>query len=140
MQTIDSFVGDVGKKDLARIRHFVEEMGTQLDLAPSVITALRQAVDEAVSNIVMHGYQGHVGPLELDIGQQGTDLWVRLRDAAPPFDPTKVPPLDLTVPLPLRPPGGLGLFLIKQAIDELRYHPIRDGGNELILIKRDVVR
>jgi serine/threonine-protein kinase RsbW len=140
MQIIGSFVGDVGKIDLARIRHFVEETGAQIDLAPSVITALRQAIDEAVSNIVFHGYQGQVGPLKLDIGQQGTDLWVRLRDAALPFDPTKVPAPDLTVPLPLRPPGGLGLYLIRQSIDELLYHPIRDGGNELIMIKRDVVR
>ena len=140
MQIIASLSRVVEKEDLVDIRHFVEATGTQLGLESSVIADLRQAVDEAVCNIVTHGYQGQAGPLRLDIGQQGTDLWMRLRDKAPPFDPTHVPPPDFTIPLLLRPPGGLGLYLIRQAIDELRYHPLSDGGNELTLVKRDVVK
>jgi serine/threonine-protein kinase RsbW len=130
----------VEKKDLAGIRHFVEATGNQLGLESSVIAALRQAVDEAVSNILIHGYQGQAGPLRLDIGRKGANLWVRLRDKAPPFDPNQVPPPDLTLPAPLRPPGGLGLPLIRQAIDELRYRPLPGGGNELTLVKREVIR
>lgn len=140
MQIIASLTRVVEKKDLADIRHFVEATGSQLGLEASVIAALRQAVDEAVSNILMHGYQDQAGPLRLDIGRTGADLWVRLRDKAPPFDPTQVPPPDLTIPLLLRPPGGLGLLLIRQAIDELLYRPLSDGGNELTLVKRGVLR
>ncbi len=139
MQIIASLVRVIDKKDLADIRHFVTVTGTQVSLESNVIAALRQAVDEAVSNILLHGYQGQAGPLRLDIGRKGADLWIRLRDEAPPFDPTQVPPPDSTIPLPLRPPGGLGLPLIRQAIDELRYRPLPDTGNELTLIKRDVM-
>ena len=139
MQIIASLAKVVEKKDLADIRHFVEATGNQLGLETSVIVALRQAVDEAVSNILMHGYQGQAGPLRLDIGQKGADLWVRLRDEAPSFDPTQVPPPDLTIPLFLRPPGGLGLPLIRQAMDELCYHPLPEGGNEFILVKREAM-
>jgi serine/threonine-protein kinase RsbW len=139
MQIIRAFAGMVGKEDLADIRHIIEATGSQLGLEASLVAALRQAVDEAVSNIVMHGYQNRVGSLQMDIGQQGADLWVRLRDEAPRFDPTSVPPLDLTVPLLLRPPGGLGLYLIREAIDELHYRPLPDGGNELSLVKRGVL-
>lgn len=139
MQIIASLARDIGKKDLADIRHFIEATGSQLSLESSVIVALRQAVDEAVSNILMHGYQDQAGPLRLDIGQNGADLWIRLRDKAPPFDPTQVPPPDLTVPLLLRPPGGLGLPLIREAMDDLRYRPLPEGGNEFILVKRDVL-
>lgn len=139
MQIIASLARVVEKKDLADIRHFVEATGSQLGLESSVIVALRQAVDEAVSNIVMHGYRGQAGLLRLDIGQKGADLWVHLRDEAPPFDPTQVPPPDLTIPLLLRPPGGLGLPLIRQAMDELRYRPLPEGGNEFTLVKRDVM-
>jgi len=55
MQIIASLARIVEKKDLADIRYFVEATGNQLGLKSSVIAALRQAVDEAVSNIVMHG-------------------------------------------------------------------------------------
>jgi serine/threonine-protein kinase RsbW len=139
MQIIASLDRVIEKKDLADIRHFIEATGHQLSLEASVIAALRRAVDEAVSNIVRHGYQNQAGPLRLDIGQKGADLWVRLRDEAPVFDPTHVPPPDSSIPLPLRPPGGLGLPFIRQAIDELRYRPLANGGNELTLVKRDVM-
>ena len=139
MQIVASLAKVVDRKDLADIRHFVEETGSQLGLQESVIAALRQAIDEAVSNILEHGYQGQAGPLRLDIGRDGADLWVRLRDKAPPFDPNQVTPPDVTIPLPLRPPGGLGLHLIRQAMDELHYRPLSDGGNELMVVKREVV-
>jgi serine/threonine-protein kinase RsbW len=139
MQIMASLTRVIEKKDLADIRHFVEATGSQLGLESSVIAALRQAIDEAVSNIVMHGYRGQAGPLRLDIGQKGADLWVLLRDKAPPFDPTQVPPPDLTIPLLLRPPGGLGLHLIRQTMDELHYRTLPEGGNEFTLVKRDVM-
>lgn len=139
MPIIASLSRVIEKKDLADIRYFIEATGSQLGLEASVIAALRRAVDEAVSNIVIHGYQGQAGPLTLDIGQKGADLWVCLRDKAPLFDPTQVPPPDPSIPLPLRPPGGLGLPFIRQAIDELRYRPLANGGNELTLVKRDVM-
>lgn len=139
MPIIASLSKVIEKKDLADIRHFIEVTGSRLCLEASVIAALRRAVDEAVSNIVMHGYQGQAGPLTLDISQKGADLWVCLRDEAPLFDPTQVPPPDTSIPPPLRPPGGFGLPFIRQAIDELRYRPLADGGNELTLVKRDVM-
>lgn len=139
MQIIASLARVIEKKDLADIRHFVEAAGNQLGLESSVIVTLQQAVDEAVANILLHGYRGQAGPLRLDIGRKGAALWIRLRDKAPPFDPNQVPRPDFTIPLPLRPPGGLGLFLIRQATDELRYRPLPDGGNELILVKRAVI-
>ena len=139
MQLIASLAKVVETKDLADIRHFVEATGGQLGLESSVIAALRQAVDEAVSNILMHGYHGQAGPVRLDIGQKGADLWVRLWDEAPLFDPTQVSPPDLTIPPWLRPPGGLGLPLIRQAMDELHYRPLPEGGNEFTLVKREVM-
>ena len=139
MRIITSLAKVVEKKDLADIRHFVQATGHQLGLESSVIVALQQAVDEAVSNILIHGYQGQAGPIELDIGHKEADLWIRLRDEAPLFDPTQVPPPDSTIPLLLRPPGGLGLPIIRQAMDELRYRPLPEGGNELTLVKRKVI-
>lgn len=61
------------------------------------------------------------------------------RDQAPLFDPTNAPEPDMSLPLDLRPLGGLGVFLIRQYMDEMSYRVTPQGGNELTLVKREVL-
>jgi serine/threonine-protein kinase RsbW len=125
-------------KNLAAIRRFVEEAATSLGAGPAAVSAVRLAVDEAATNIISHGYRNQGGSLEINIWSEGDDLLVRLRDEAAPFDPTTVPPPDISLPLEQRPVGGLGIHLMRQAVDEFRHRPIPGGGNELTLVKRGV--
>jgi len=56
-------------------------------------------------------------------------------DAAPRFDPLSVPEPDLDSDLENRRIGGLGIFLIRQLMDEVSYR-YKDWKNILVLIKR----
>jgi serine/threonine-protein kinase RsbW len=125
--------------DLSEIRHFIEESARSLGAGASTISDLRIAVDEAVSNVCIHGYGGKGGYIELEVDCQGGDLIVRLRDKAKTFDPTTlpVPTLHYSLKGPL--PGGVGVHLIRQAVDEVRYRSAIGGGNELILVKRGIL-
>ncbi len=123
-------------KNLAEIRRFVEETAAALGVEPDLVPKLQLAVDEAATNIIVHGYRGQAGPIEIEMQRNGAELVIRLRDGASPFDPTTVPPPDLTQPLEKRTPGGLGIHLIRQAVDKLSYTPLPQGGNELSLIKK----
>ncbi len=122
--------------DLARIRQFVAEQAAAMGIPASKVLALLLAVDEAATNIIVHGYRGAGGPLEVQMGRVEGLVIIRLRDLAPVFDPTRVPPPDLSLPLFERPPGGLGIHLMRQSVDELRHRPRPGGGNELVLVKR----
>ena len=125
-------------KNLAEIRCFVEEMASALGLDPAMIPNVILAVDEAVSNIIAHGYQGQEGTVEIEVGQERDALVIRVRDEAAPFDPTIVPAPDVTLPLEQRIPGGLGIHLIRQIMDEMTHRIIPQGGNELTLVKRGI--
>jgi serine/threonine-protein kinase RsbW len=127
-------------KNLARIRCFVQETALALGADPAVIPNLILAVDEAVSNIIAHGYQGQGGTVEIEVSRDGDALVIRLRDEAAPFDPTSVPPPDLTLPLAQRAAGGLGIHLIRQLMDEMTHRVTLQGGNELTLVKRGIGR
>ena len=96
------------------------------------------AVDEAVTNTVVHGYKGREGSVEIEVGREGHALVIRLRDEAPPFDPTSVPSPDLTLPLEERALDGMGVYLIRQATDEMRHRTTLQQGNELTLVKRRI--
>ena len=125
--------------NLSEIRHFLEESARSLGAGAAAISDLRIAVDEAVSNVCIHGYGGKGGYLEIEVECQGGDLIVRLRDKAVTFDPTALPVPTLHYALNEPLPGGLGVYLIRQAVDEVRHRGIMGGGNELILVKRGVL-
>ncbi len=124
-------------KQLGAIRRFVEESAAGMGVDAQTIADMVQAVDEAATNIIMHGYRaGGPGTIDLEVDREGEWLVVRLRDGARPFDPTMHPPPDLTVPLEQRQPGGLGIHLMRSFTDKMAWRTTPDGGNELTLSKR----
>jgi serine/threonine-protein kinase RsbW len=121
--------------NLNTIRHFIEESMFSLSADEDTAYELAHAVDECATNIIEHGYRGQPGSIEIEIDRAGENVTIVLRDHAPPFDPTGMPPPDLTLPLEAREPGGLGIFLARQMVDAWRYRALPDG-NELTLIKQ----
>lgn len=124
---------------LVVIRRFVEDTALALQIKAEVISDMLLAVDEAATNIILHGYQGQPGLIILELKLKGDTLIASLRDDAPPFNPTTVPPPDLTLPLERRPLGGMGIHLMRQLMDEMTHHFLPQGGNELILVKKGVL-
>ena len=122
--------------NLEMIRRFVEESTLSLSADEHTAYGLVQAVDECATNIIEHGYRRQSGSIDIEIDQVDETLRIVLRDHAPPFDPTGVPPPDLTRPLEEREPGGLGLYLTRQMVDRWQYRALPDGGNELTLFKQ----
>jgi len=65
---------------LAEIRRFVRERATALVLDPDLLPGLLLTVDEAATNTIVHGYRGHAGFVEIEVGCEGDALVIRLRD------------------------------------------------------------
>jgi serine/threonine-protein kinase RsbW len=124
---------------LATIRAFVEQHSRVLGIDSFEIYDLILAVNEAATNIVVHGYRGRPGAIEIELRQLGDAIEIRLRDQAPLFDPTRVPAPDLTLPLHKRPLGGMGVHVTRELMDVMRYRVTPEGGNELTLVKRAIV-
>jgi anti-sigma regulatory factor (Ser/Thr protein kinase) len=125
-------------ENLSEIRRFVRERATALDVDPDVIPDLLLAVDEAATNIVVHGYWGREGVIEIEVWREEDALVIRLRDEAETFDPTGTPPPDLAAPLEERALGKMGVYLIRQVVDEMSHRVTLQRGNELTLVKRGV--
>jgi anti-sigma regulatory factor (Ser/Thr protein kinase) len=121
--------------NLAKVRQFVRQ-AARGRLDRSVIEDLVCAVDEAVTNVIVHGYDGDPGSVEIEAGGSDERLEIRIADRAPRFDPTTVPERDINIPLEDRPRGGMGVRLMRDFADEIRYTPRRGGGNEVTLVKR----
>ena len=123
---------------LALVRQFMEDSAARLRLPSSVTDHLTLAVDESLSNIVQHGYQGQLGTIEIEIERTDNTVIVRLRDQGPPFDPTGLPDPDPALPLDRRPVGGLGVYLTRRSVDSVAYELTAAGENQLTLTKKIV--
>ena len=95
-------------RDLNDMREFLEQAVLVLGGSEDDAGDLVLAVNEAVTNVLLHGYNSQPGPVILCVEVANDDLRVILTDSAPPFDPTRVPPPDIFLPLEDRPLGGLG--------------------------------
>ncbi len=123
-------------EELVQVRQFVQEIAASLTRDQQTISDIVLAVDEAVTNIIRHGYQHQAGTIELAIRSQSNRLEIKLWDEAPAFDPTQIAPPNPHIPLSQRAPGGLGIHMIRQLTDDLQYHCLADGRNELTLVKQ----
>lgn len=110
---------------LAELPAIIDECAALADLSHRGAVGLRLAVDEIVTNIVIHGYQEHglSGTIAIDWQLTGDrEVTVGIEDTAPAFDPTVYPePEHVTAPLDERPEGGLGIMLARRGVDEMTY-------------------
>lgn len=117
------------------VRCMVERLARQLGFSEHRVTRLTQAVDEACSNVIRHGYGGRTQErILLRFLVSKERLEIQIRDFAPAPDPSQLKPRDLRE---LR-PGGLGLHLIRAGADEVSYEPYEGGRGcllRLILIR-----
>ena len=126
-----------GLDELARVRAFVRERVRAAGTNDEELEAdLVQAVDELVCNVVGHGYAGRAGPIEVAFLDEDHSLGFRIRDEAPPFDPTAVPEPRLDLPLSERHLGGMGVHLARSLTDVFTHRILPSGGNEVTIRKR----
>jgi serine/threonine-protein kinase RsbW len=131
-----TLVADAALDKLAEIRQFVESSARAHGMDNILVSDLVLAVDEAATNIIVHGYKHHTGTIKVDVEVNSTAAIVRLRDRAPAFDPCSHLNMDLKAALEKDTPGGIGLHLINRSVDDISYRVPEDGGNELTLVKQ----
>ncbi len=118
---------------LHSVREVVNDACDTCGCNPEDATDIIIAVGEACQNVVRHAYKGlEEGDATLEIYCKDGILEFRLRDSARPVDQEKIKP---KWPKELG-PGGLGICLIHDIMDEVEYLPIpEDQGNLLRMVK-----
>lgn len=98
---------------------------------------IEMAVDEACTNIIHHAYGGEgAGEIELSCRIENDQVIVTLHDHGKPFNPDAVPPPKIAETIEEVAIGGLGLYLMRKLMDEVRFEFDPREGNTLTMIKR----
>jgi serine/threonine-protein kinase RsbW len=128
-------------KNLEEISDYVTDYAKQAGLNETQVYAVQLAVDEASTNIIEHGY-GQECPSRIDItcDVQEDGLKVVIYDDAEPFNPETVSEPEINVSLDEIKPRGLGIFLMRQMMDEVNYQSSQEMGNTLTMVKHREMR
>lgn len=99
--------------------------------------SIELAIDEMVSNAIIHGYSCAKGEkVSITINILNDGLMIILEEKGKQFDPFSAKDPEFNVPLAERKIGGLGLYIVKQIMDEIYYEYYDDKRKRFTLIKR----
>ena len=106
-----------------------------LDIPAELNMPVNLALEEAVTNVMLYAYPGrNDGKVFVEFQKAGSRLIFTISDSGIAFDPTQQKEADITLSAEDRAIGGLGIHLVRQLMDEIRYERINDK-NILTLIK-----
>ena len=97
---------------------------------------LEIAVEELFVNIARYAYPNEVRDAEVSIAVEENGIArVTFSDSGVPYDPLAKPDPDISLSADERPIGGLGIYMVKKSMDDMRYER-RDGKNILSVFKK----
>jgi sigma-B regulation protein RsbU (phosphoserine phosphatase) len=122
-------------QQIPQLAEFVETVSALAHLSGSMSMSLNLALEEAVTNVILYAYpEGADGLVDVEAIIRKDELQFIVTDSGKPFDPTAAPEADITLDVEDRPIGGLGIFLVRNIMDSVRYERV-EGKNILTMSK-----
>jgi anti-sigma regulatory factor (Ser/Thr protein kinase) len=125
-------------KYLSNVREMVTNVLASSTIEGKARNMIVLAVDEAIANIMEHATDNKLDSdikIELCIKSDNEKFQIIIRDSGKRFDPTGIDEVDVKMHLKSNKKHGLGIFLIRQIMDEVNYTYKKDCVNELSMIK-----
>lgn len=125
-------------RHLAEVRAMVRDVCRRAwneSIEEDWLAQLELAVDEAAANVVLHAYKGRAGlPIEVAVAADADNdrVSISLFHQGEPFDPNAVAPPAFDGSRET----GFGLYLIRQAVDELVFFDDERGRHGIRLVKK----
>jgi len=122
---------------LKELRDFTESAAEHSGLKRDDVFAFKLAVDEVCTNIIQYGFEGkEPGLLSLSFDVKDETARLIVRDNGKHFPPEQAQNPDLEAGWEERQVGGLGIFFVKELMDDVSYNQTDEGVNQFILEKK----
>jgi anti-sigma regulatory factor (Ser/Thr protein kinase) len=84
-------------------------------------TNILTACEEVIVNIVNYAYGDTAGELKIEYERKPDRIILTFIDGGLAFNPLEAPEVDTDLPLEERNVGGLGIFMVKNMMDNVEY-------------------
>jgi sigma-B regulation protein RsbU (phosphoserine phosphatase) len=123
------------RRDLSELPRLARWLQAQAgaDSSPDAVFAVSLCLEEAVANIIMHGFaEDEALKIAVEVERASGTWTARIEDNGRRFDPTQVPSPPVANSLKEAKVGNLGIDLIRDFASEMQYER-REGCNRLTL-------
>jgi serine/threonine-protein kinase RsbW len=133
-----SIQNDLG--ELKRLTAFMEEAAAEWNFSNDLLFQLNLVAEEVISNIILYGFKNDQTDekIQVELSFIQGELKMSVTDHGIEFNPlTLPPPDDLDKPASERNIGGLGVYIIRQIMDEVEYH--RDDNSNILILTKKII-
>lgn len=124
-------------ENLSLIRDFISDKASATGISNEEVENIMLAVDEACTNIIKHAYKSYPdGEINIKVDYNRDKLLITIIDYGNTFDPLIVPDPDLQKYYRNGKVGGLGMYLMKSLMDDVKYKTVPGKYNQVLLSKR----
>ncbi len=121
--------------NLSLIREFTKDAAAKTGFDNETVSKIVLAVDEACTNVIKHAYRySPEGEILISINFETPRFIVSITDNGNHFNPELVPEPNVKEYYKQRKVGGLGVFLMKKLMDEVKYTTVQNR-NKVVLVK-----
>ena len=122
-------------EQIPKLSEFIDSICEKFCIDMETTMSLNLALEEAVTNVILYAYpEGSDGLVDVEAIVHKDHLVFIISDSGKAFDPTAAPEADITLDVEDRPIGGLGIFLVRNIMDNVHYERV-DGKNILTMSK-----
>ena len=117
--------------DVDNIDKMIEPIMTSLEAAdanPKAIYQINLALEEILVNVARYAYSPNKGIIDIsyEISDNPKKLRVIIKDKGKAFNPLEKEEPDLDASVQDRKIGGLGIYIVKNIVDDIKYERIND--------------
>ena len=134
--TTKTFPAEVDRLD--EINAFIDQALEPYACSPKAQMEIALAVEEIFVNIANYAYTPQKGQAEIVVDVWGDPpmLTVGFLDWGKPFNPLDKPDADTTLSAEERGIGGLGIYLVKNLMDDVSY--VHEDGKNILTIRKQI--
>ncbi|MGM0509399.1 MAG: ATP-binding protein [Fusobacteriota bacterium] len=118
------------------IQFVLENVSKRVEDDKKLKNKIRLACEEVFVNIINYAYGDETGDIEIyyEDDLENNTFTIIVEDSGVEFDPFKREDPDIDLPMEERTIGGLGIFMVKNIMDDVEYKR-KDGKNILKMVK-----
>jgi len=121
--------------DIEMLAKKIESFGEMQGIPNSIIFAINLSLDELITNTINYGYTDmNEHSITVDLELTETEVTIELIDDGLPFNPLECSDPDIGQDLDERPIGGLGIYLVRNMMNQVDYQR-RDDKNIVVMKK-----
>jgi len=121
--------------NLNQVLDFVNGLLEEKNCPMDLMFELEIAVEELFVNIAHYAYAPDVGEATIQVSFEGKKVIITFMDSGIPYNPWAKKDPDITLSLEERQIGGLGIYMVKNSMDEVDY--VYKDGKNIVTIKKN---